>query len=339
MRRSSRAPFRGTSVHLWDAATGRQIREIDCKDDSVTFVFTPDGSRLFGGTMNWWKESSQRLRLWDVANGKEQILPPSLQPLPLGLRILWATAISPDGRLLALEHSGKNETVVVELATLQEVLRFSGHVDGGSAAAFSSDGRFLATGGGDSNVVLFDLTGRRSHDAQPVKFDPQRCWADLGAEPASVAFAAVQALACEPSQSVPFLRDRLKPIAPLDEVGQKKLRRCLAELNDDAFTVRSAAVQELQKLGELAEPALRQALENSPTPNAKRLLEQVLQELPGLTGDRLRQLRAVMALEYAGTAEARTLLRELSKGAPGALLTREAEKVKRLERGGSSVNP
>ena len=44
-----------------------------------------------------------------------------------------------------------------------------------------------------------------------------------------------------------------------------------------------------------------------------------------LTGDRLRAVRTVEALEMMNTSAARELLEGLAKGAPGALLTREAQ--------------
>ena len=40
--------------------------------------------------------------------------------------------------------------------------------------------------------------------------------------------------------------------------------------------------------------------------------------------EQLRALRAVEALEHAGTAKARSLLQDLARGAPEARLTREA---------------
>ena len=86
---------------------------------------------------------------------------------------------------------------------------------------------------------------------------------------------------------------------------------------------------------EAAELALRKVLAASPTLETRRRAERLLGRLDPWAPppDRLRVSRAVEALEYIGTREARQLLRTLAHGAPEARLTQEAEAaLKRLAR-------
>src|SRR5207244_1267145 len=53
----------------------------------------------------------------------------------------------------------------------------------------------------------------------------------------------------------------------------QKMARWIAELDSDQFAVREKATRELEKLGESAQPALRQALEDQPKPEARKRLE------------------------------------------------------------------
>ena len=81
--------------------------------------------------------------------------------------------------------------------------------------------------------------------------------------------------------------------------------------------------------GEAVEPALKKALKTTSSTEVRaqvgRLLAWLLAEREGASGAWLRPLRAVEALEYAGTAEARDLLAKLSGGAPEARLTWESK--------------
>ena len=53
-------------IRLWDAATGRLVREFVGHDHSVRcLTFTADGKRLVSGSLD------KSVRLWDVATGKE----------------------------------------------------------------------------------------------------------------------------------------------------------------------------------------------------------------------------------------------------------------------------
>ena len=125
------------------------------------------------------------------------------------------------------------------------------------------------------------------------------------------------------AQAVPFLQERLKPVAAVDG---KRLAQLIAHLDSDEFTARQKATEALERLGDLAVPALEKALAGKPALEMRTRIERLLE-----TADRmpppevLRSLRAVEALEHAGTPEARQRLEALAKGADGARLTREAQ--------------
>jgi hypothetical protein len=132
--------------------------------------------------------------------------------------------------------------------------------------------------------------------------------------------------------AVEFLRGRLRPVSA---AASPRVRRLIADLDDDRFAVRERAAAELTRLAHESEPAVRQALGGRPSQEARRRLEGVLngleREVP--SPELLQALRAVEALERAGTPEARRLLAELAGGAAEAWLTREATAaLKRLGR-------
>ncbi|HEY8506440.1 MAG TPA: hypothetical protein VIL46_17795, partial [Gemmataceae bacterium] len=103
------------------------------------------------------------------------------------------------------------------------------------------------------------------------------------------------------------------------------------------FPVRERASEELRKLNELAEPAMRKALAKTDSEEARRRLAVLLErvERRSLTPEQLRTLRALEALEHAATREARELLRRMAGGAPEAWPTREAKAA--LERLGGGA--
>jgi len=83
----------------------------------------------------------------------------------------------------------------------------------------------------------------------------------------------------------------------------------------------------LEKLGELAHPALRKTLANKPTVETRRRIEQVLEttELENTTPAQRQALRAVGVLERIGTADAQRVLKSLAMGATEARFTQEAK--------------
>jgi hypothetical protein len=161
--------------------------------------------------------------------------------------------------------------------------------------------------------------------------DREQLWTDLAADDAAVGQAAVASLAAAPAAAVALLKDRLRPAAPPDP---KHVRALAGDLDSPRFAAREAAFRELEKIRLEAEPELRRLLEEKPSLEVRRRLQDLLAASDVVRApEEVRRVRAVQALERIGTAEACALLRMLAAGAPAARATREArESLERLQR-------
>jgi hypothetical protein len=163
-------------------------------------------------------------------------------------------------------------------------------------------------------------------------------WKTLMTDSAKDAYKALWALVEAPDQAVPFLRKRILPRAP---VKAERLQQLLRDLDSDQEKVADAAFKELERLDDLAVRALRRFLQDGKTTKAGRQrAEKLLTRLERfvMTPEQLRELRALEVLELIGSAEARKVLEGLAKGAPEAMLTKEAgaaaERLRRRQGGG-----
>jgi hypothetical protein len=150
-------------------------------------------------------------------------------------------------------------------------------------------------------------------------------WADLLSEDASRAYKAVWNMSdVSPEFIVPFLGRHLRPESPPEAA---KLRQLISDLNSDTFRVREKAARELQDFGHTAVPALRKALQDKPSPEAARQIEQLLAKKTDIAKrpELLRRLRAMQILERVATKEARAVLSTLAKGLPLVPETKEAQ--------------
>ncbi|HJZ90727.1 MAG TPA: PQQ-binding-like beta-propeller repeat protein, partial [Gemmataceae bacterium] len=328
------------SIHLHDAATGNPVRTLSprrpptkAECNYADLLFSPDGSYLIVTTYfreplskpdeadNWETLPTRVLR---VADGRE-VAHFYLNPARTRRAgRLSCAACSPDARLLALAEEESGPVRVIEIAGGGVRAELAGHRDGVRGLAFSPDGKTLASGGADNVVFLWDVTGART--AQPAKAagepDPAAWWADLAADDARRAGAAIASFLRAPGPGVAFLKERLRPA---EIPSKERLDRLIAGLDADTFAAREAAGRELARLGERAEAALRRAVKAGPSPEVSRRIDDLLDRLADSPpANVLCELRAIEALEFLGTSEAVRCLEEMVRGAPEAWQTRDA---------------
>jgi hypothetical protein len=194
---------------------------------------------------------------------------------------------------------------------------------------WSADGKRLYSANNDTTVLEWDL----APSADGGALTAEQAWADLASADGPTAYRAAWwfLTATDP---IAALKPRLR--AAPNTGNAERIRRLIAELDDDAFAAREKATKELTALGPAAEPALTRAADGNASAEVRRRIKTILEGLAvrELTADECRNLRAVEVLERIANAEARRMLTELSRGDSDAQLTRAAAAA--LSRLGSS---
>ena len=139
----------GQFVHLWDMATGRELRRIYANLGWVYHVgLSPDG-KLFAASAagNW-------LQVWDRATFKE------VQTLKHAAGHIHSFAFSPDSKTLV--SCGEDfRPILWDVRSGKILKRFKGPTAAVMSWAFSPNGKTVAAGGIDKMVRLWDTdTGR-----------------------------------------------------------------------------------------------------------------------------------------------------------------------------------
>jgi WD40 repeat protein len=314
-------PFR--SIRVWDLATGKEVSAARFKRktaDAFRITLSADGKLLASIEGN-------QVRLWEVATGQE------IRAWTMNCSSL---TFSPDGRLLAIGDQ-EGTARLLDVATGAQVWTGQGHRSSVWLLGFSGDGAILASVGPDTSALLWDVSRWSQKQQSPAGAlsaeKMNSLWSDMASNDPRQAFAAIHQLAGAGNLAVPFMQERIKP--PVG-VPAKRLEQLLVDLDSPSFEVRNKASEQLQKLGELAEPALRQALTAQPALELRQRLEKLLEDAPSFrvpAPDQLQALRSVQVLERIGTAAAQEVLQVLARGAQGARLTAEAQAaVDRLEK-------
>jgi hypothetical protein len=299
-------------VRLWDATTGKEIRAWPAHEQIVrTVAFSPDGKTLASASYDGM------LRRWETATGKEIGNPIRHEAA------VWTVAFRPDGKTLA---SASDKTIRMwEAASALEIRALAGHERMVRAVVISPDGSLLASASEDGSIRLWSLSrlgGGAPRKGALTARDLQTCWDHLRGEGVARAYCAIDDLVSAPRQAVPFLQRQLpKSLAP---PSPKRLARLIADLDGDSFAVREKATAELEKIGDLAEPALQKALDSKPSLEATRRLRRVLAEVRAMTPEKLRWLRAIQVLDRLGGAEVKPLLAALVKTAPARCVRQDA---------------
>jgi Anaphase-promoting complex subunit 4 WD40 domain len=319
-------------ITVWDAAHGRQVGQIRCERHDLLrhAALSPDDRTIA-------IERSSATTIWELAtNTKRQTLDSSKLPLDdpgsmrftmLGTAAFAMTlAYSPDGRLLA--RAGEDRKIRLwDVWTGKEVGSFEGHRGALVSASFAPEGNRLVTASTDTTALVWDIASIREKlpRSGAVLNEKQLAthWQGLIELDGVKAFESIQALAGDPANSLALLSARIKP-AEGPEVNA--LAKLTADLSDAKFATRERARKELEHLGEAAAPALRQTVDSSPSAEARRVAKKILDGLQTvvLSGERLRELRAVEVLERVGTPEAIELLKKLAGGAAETIPTPQA---------------
>jgi hypothetical protein len=296
------------SIRLLDAGTGAEVRRFKAHDAAIVgLTFSPD-SRLLATT-----SEDHSVRLWTVRSGKE------FRRLQGHANGAWVAAFSPDGRILAT--GGRDPSIRLwEISTGSQIRHAVEHKDGVPALEFSPDGRGLLSASHDFTALIWDWSDTAPSQAAG---DLAALWTDLGDADGIRGRQALSRLAAAPDRAVPLLARRLQPVPSVDP---QRIERLLTDLNDQRFAQRQKATAELQRLGELAEPALQELLRTRQPLEVRQRAERLLTQLDVAvwTTEQLRAIRAIEALERIGSAEARQVLEGLARGAPAARLTNEA---------------
>jgi serine/threonine protein kinase/WD40 repeat protein/Flp pilus assembly protein TadD len=134
---------------VWDAATGRLVKDLVSTQARVPVRFSPDGK--------WLATAGGVCRLWAVGSWQEG-------PSP-GVTT-WAVAFSPDGRVLAVE-TGEGVVRLVDPDTGREYARLEDpNQDRARQVAFSPDGTQLVVNGESQWLHAWDLRAIRAELTQ-----------------------------------------------------------------------------------------------------------------------------------------------------------------------------
>jgi WD40 repeat protein len=331
----------GGGVRVVRLADGKIIREISGRPgnefNATVYwhaVLSPDGG-LLATSENLQTQglrlilTAPTIRLWDLATGQEIL---KMDGQKSTAQVL---AFSPDGRILASGHGpgggwqGPRELIVTlwDSLTGEKLGELQGHRGNIASLAFSPDGKWLVSGSEDRTALVWDV-GRLAPRRNPAAANatPERVralWNDLGDDDVARAFRAVAAMADVPKLALPLLKNELRPVP---QVERKQFDRLVAGLDSGSFAKRQQATEELQKMGDVIVPLLRQSLKGDVSLESRRRMEVLLEKADWKkpSAEQVRPVRALIVLERDGSAESRKLLEVIAGGAPEARLTQQA---------------
>jgi WD domain, G-beta repeat len=318
-------PHQGVPVRRWDVETGKPVDFPAVRGFSLAAsrrLLAVGDEGMANGPMGFGGRYSVTLL---TPAGKERATVTkcrtgvALSPDGLFLAVSWATTPVLGGQIIGPGSKTRGLAVVDALDGTELFSR----VEDTHEAAFSPDGRRLAVHerGRGPRFRLIDLAATARKEFADA---PEAAWKALADGDAKLAHEALWALVGHGPKAVALIGERMKPIAA---PAEDEIRKHIAGLNSPKFAERETASNRLQDVGRGAAPALRAALKDPQSEEARQRIERLLAQAEGEAGPDVeahRRARAVGVLERINSREARELLAKLAGGAPGAWLTDDA---------------
>jgi hypothetical protein len=317
-------------IRAWDIANGKQSLEVAAHNRRILALsYSPEGNVLASGSVDGF------VRMWDVKTGNRG---KSIEPHNGSINCI---AYSNDGRMIAVGTS-ENTVSLWEVATGYLRRTFIGHQAPVNCVAFSPTGTVLASGSDDHTALIWNLRAPAAKTqaktiASESNLALKKLWENLGDPEGAKPYEAMLQLLAASENFVPFAKERLTQ-AP--RVNSQQMGRLIRNLDSRDFEERRQALKELEEMDYIAESALRKALRSNPSAEMRGNVKHLLEKLNvAKSAEQLRKFRAIEVLEYIGDSSALSLLTELAKGDPDALLTKEAKSsLGRLQKKNAQTN-
>jgi hypothetical protein len=319
-------PRQASSILIVDVATGKGLVRFPIEGPSQEEVpggahgamaepleplaVSPDGKFLVA------QGSSLNLSLWEIATGRKVDYFEAAGQM---------AAFAPDSRLLVTYALAEQKVRLWDVQTGKEHPGWSALKEPITSLAFAVDGKSILAGQAGGPPLRWDIRdiGHMPRQERLTLKELESLWNDLGDDSTVKARSAVQSMAETPEQTLPFLQQSLKPVTADD---LRLIPQWITDLDSNRFAVRHDAMDELERLVELAEHDLRRLLAGKPSLEMQQRMENLLEMCKGPVRSpvRLRILRGIEVLEHCQQPAAQQFLKKLSEGKTDALTTREA---------------